>query len=87
MLNALITGKPVKISLDTLFRLSTNSCNFLNFGIAIANNTPTTRIIVITANPIIQAIELLLSFNTFIVPPIPIIGAYTTVLNNIAINC
>ena len=39
------------------------------------------------ATPIIHAIELSLVVRTLINPPIPIIGAYTTTLNNIVINC
>ena len=86
LLKALITGSPVKISLDTWFSLSIKSCNFLNFGIATINNVPTTNKIASIATPIIHAIELSLVVNTFTNPPIPIIGAYTTTLNKIAIN-
>ena len=86
VLNALITGKPVKISLATRFSLSINCCNFLNLGIAIINNVATTNNIATIATPIIHAIELSLWFNTLKNPPIPIIGAYTRTLNSIAIN-
>ena len=75
LLNALITCSPVKISLETKFSLSVNSCNFLNLGIAIINKVPTTNRIASIATPIIQAIELSVFVNTFINPPIPIIGA------------
>ena len=84
---ALITDKPVKISLETKFNLSVNSCNFLNLGIATINNVPTTNKIANMATPIIHAIELSPFVNTFTNPPIPIIGAYTTTLNSIVINC
>ena len=87
LLNALITGIPVKISLETSFNLSTKSCNFLNLGIATANNVATINNIATIAIPIIQAIELSVLVRTFTNPPIPIIGAYTTTLNNIAISC
>jgi len=86
VLNALITGNPVKISLATRFSLSINSCNFLNLGIAIMNNVATINSIANIATPIIQAIELSLWFSTLKNPPIPIIGAYTTTLNNIPIK-
>ena len=43
LLNALITGSPVKISLDTWFSLSIKLCSFLNFGIANPNNIATTN--------------------------------------------
>ena len=51
------------------------------------NSVPTTNNIASIATPIIHAIELSLLVNTFIKPPTPIIGAYTTTLNNIVINC
>ena len=86
VLNALITGKPVSISLDTKFNLSTNSCNFLNLGIAIINKSSIIPIMHKIANPIIHAIDVLLLFNTLINPPIPTIGAYTTTLNSIVIR-
>ena len=76
-----------KISLETKFNLSVNSCNFLNLGIATINNVPTTNKIANMATPIIHAIELSPFVNTFTNPPIPIIGAYTTTLNSIVINC
>ena len=75
LLNALITGKPVKISLATKFNLSTNCCNFLNLGIAITNNVPITNTTANTAIPIIHAIDILLFASTIKNPPIPIIGA------------
>ena len=84
VLKALMTDFPVKISLETSFNLSVKSCNFLNLGIAIINKTDTSISIDITATPIIHAIDVLLCVRTFTIPPIPIIGAYTT---NIAINC
>ena len=87
VLNALITGKPVKISLATKFNLSIKSCIFLNLGIATINNAKTTAIISITAKAITHAIERVPVLITLITPPIPIIGAYTNTLNNIVINC
>jgi len=57
VLNALITGSPVNISLITRFTLSTNFCRLLNFGIATANKTKTTKAIKTTARPMIQDIE------------------------------
>ena len=86
LLNALITGNPVNISLETSFNLSIKSCNFLNLGIATANNVPTINNIAKIATPIIHAIELSALVNTLTKPPIPIIGAYTTTLNNNVIN-
>ena len=86
VLNALITGNPVKISLATKFSLSISCCNFLNLGIAIINSVPTTNNIANIAIPIIHAIELSLCLKTLKNPPIPIIGAYTNTLNRIAIN-
>ena len=83
MLNALITGSPVKISLETKFNLSIKSCNFLNFGIATINKVRIINSIAPIAAPIIHAIELLLRAKTLVNPPIPIIGAYTTVLKSI----
>ena len=82
-----MTGIPVNISLDTWFNLSIKSCNFLNFGITIANNVPTMNKIASIATPTIQAIWLSLLVKTFINPPIPTIGAYTTTLNNSVISC
>ena len=87
LLNALITGSPVSISLETKFNLSIKSCNFLNLGIDTANNVATTIRIATTATPIIHAIELSLEVKTLTKPPIPIIGAYTTTLNSKVINC
>ena len=86
MLNALITGSPVKISLETKFNLSIKSCNFLNFGIATINKVRIINSIAPIATPIIHAIELLLRAKTLVNPPIPIIGAYTTVLKSIVSN-
>ena len=50
------------------------------------NNVATINSIANIATPIIQAIELSLWFSTLKNPPIPIIGAYTTTLNNIPIK-
>ena len=87
LLNALITGKPVRISLETSFNLSIKSCNFLNLGIAIANKVATIINMATIATPIIHAIELSVLVNTLTNPPTPIIGAYTTTLNSMVINC
>ena len=87
LLKARITGSPVNISLDTKFNLSVSSCSFLNLGIAIINKVPTTNKIPSIATPIIHAIELSLFVSTFINPPTPMIGAYTTTLNIIVIIC
>ena len=75
LLNALITGNPVRISLETSFNLSIKSCNFLNLVIAIANRVPTINRIANIATPIIHAIELSVLVSTLTNPPIPMIGA------------
>ena len=87
VLKALITGSPVKISLATKFNLSIKSCIFLNLGIATINKTITIAIISTTASAITQAIERVPVLITLSTPPIPIIGAYTSTLNSIVINC
>ena len=74
LLKALITGKPVSISLVTKFNLSTKVWKILNFGITIPNKVITKVKIAITPTAIIHAIELL-AFKLFMTPPTPIIGA------------
>ena len=81
--NALITGNPVRISLDTKLTLSSNSCTFLKLGTATKNRTNITARIATSATPITHAIELSLTFKK---APIPIIGAYTTTLISITIS-
>ena len=51
---ALITESPVKISLETRFRLSTSVCMSLNLGIAIETSRSTNPIITSTAIAIIH---------------------------------
>ena len=50
--NALITLRPVSISLDTRFTRSTKDCIILNFGIAIPTSVNTNIIIAATATTI-----------------------------------
>ena len=54
--NARMTGKPVKISLETKFTRSTRFCKLLNFGIVVPNNVKTNSKTAPTATPIIQPI-------------------------------
>ena len=85
-LNARITGIPVRISRVTRFSLSTRVCSIVNLGIATWNRTTITTRIRTTARPRIHVIEESV-FNTRITPPIPRIGAYSTIRKNIAITC
>ena len=80
-LNARITGIPVRISRLTRFRRSIRSCSFLNFGIATPKRTATRIRIAATAMPRIHVIDAFVC-NTFRTPPIPRIGAYKTIRNN-----
>ena len=77
---ALITGSPVKISLDTIFNLSINFCIFWNFGITITKSKIINPIIVSIVTPIIHCIEFP---AIFVSAPIPIIGAYNTIRKTI----
>ena len=81
-LNARITGIPVNISLETRFMRSTRVCICLNFGIATTTKIPTRTKIATTATTIIQPIPVFV-LTTFKIPPIPMIGAYSTILSNI----
>ena len=74
LLNALITIVPVSISRDTRFTRSTRLCIFLNLGIATTMSTSTSESTAPTATPIIQPIPVLVPV-TFMIPPIPMIGA------------
>ena len=85
VLNARITGSPVKISRLTRFNRSTRSCTILNFGITTKNNTATTNTINPTASAIIQDISTFV-WNTFVIPPIAIIGAYNTIRRIITVK-
>ena len=85
-LKARMTGMPVRISLVTRFRRSIKVCSFVNFGMAIWNNTSITNRIRTTATARIQVMDGSV-FSTFITPPIPTIGAYSTIRNIIAITC
>ena len=85
LLNARITGTPVKISLDTRFSSSIRNCSFVNFGMAILNNSATNSIITITAKARIHVMEASV-WNTLYTPPSPRIGAYKTILNNMVNN-
>ena len=80
-LNARITEIPVRISRLTRFRRSIRSCSFLNFGIATQKRTATRIRIAATAIPRIQVMDASV-FSTFSTPPIPRIGAYKTIRNN-----
>ena len=79
VLNARITGSPVSISRLTRFSRSTWFCTILNFGMTTTNSTITTITIRPTAMPIIQDISTFV-LNTFQIPPIAMIGAYSTIL-------
>jgi len=74
LLNARITGSPVRISLVTRFKLSNNFCINLNLGIAKINKVPTKQSIKNTPKAIIQVMEVLV-FKTLMTPPIARIGA------------
>lgn len=74
VLNARMTGSPVRISRVTRLSLSTSFCMRLNFGMATANSTSTIAMIASTATPMIQAIDELV-FITLITPPTPMMGA------------
>ena len=82
--NAFITGIPISISRAFLFMLSIISCVFLNDGITL---------IIIVARSIATAMNVSIiiqnrsvpSWYALIIPPIPIIGANSSVLNIIPI--
>ena len=78
--NALITDKPVSISLDTKLTLSTSFCICLNLGMAIDIRRSTKPTITSTASAITHPMPapVDITFNT---PPTPSIGAYSTILN------
>ena len=78
-----ITNK-LKASLNGLSASINENAN--QGDLPIINNVITTNNIAKIATPIIHAIELSLCLNTLKNPPTPIIGAYTTTLNNIPIK-
>ena len=82
VLNARMTDRPVRISLITRLTLSTRLCMILNFGIATRNSTRMTRPISTTARPMIQDIDTLV-WNTWMMPPMARIGAYSTIRSSI----
>ena len=81
LLKARITGIPVRISLATRFSRSTSFCIILNFAIS----TITRQKMVPTATAIIQVIEVFVC-STLIMPPIPMMGAYATILRSITVT-
>ena len=83
--NALITLRPVSISRDTRFTLSTSVCMILNFGIAMPTSVNINTRIAITATAIIHSIPDFV-FATFMIPPIPTIGAYSTIRSITAVT-
>ena len=83
--NARITGIPVRISLDTRLTRSTRSCMILNFGSAIAINTPRTTRMPATATTITHPMLAPLS-TTFMIPPTARTGAYKTMRSNITVT-
>ena len=85
VLNARITGSPVRISLVTRFNLSTRFCSTLNFGITTRNSNKTTNAMIITASPMIQDMDTFV-FITCSTPPIARIGAYRTIRSSITIS-
>ena len=74
LLKALITGRPVKISLVTKFNLSTSFWIILNFGIAMTNKASITTMIAPIPKPMILVIPALVEW-ALITPPTAIIGA------------
>ena len=85
VLNARITGSPVRISLVTRFSLSTRLCRTLNFGITTRNRSNTTNAMIITASPMIHDMDTFV-FITCNTPPIARIGAYRTIRSSMTIN-
>jgi len=86
LLNALMTIVPVSISRDTKFTRSTRLCILLNLGMATTISTSTSESTAPTATPIIQPIPVSVPI-TFMIPPIPIIGAYRTILSIMTDTC
>ena len=78
LLKARITDTPVRISRDTRFRRSTRACIFLNLGMATAISTPTKARMRATATAMIHPMPVLVP-STFTMPPMPMMGAYTTI--------
>ena len=82
---ALITERPVRISLDTRLTLSTSFCISLNLGIAITIRSITNAMITATAITITQPMPAPVP-TTFIIPPTPRIGAYRIILSIITVT-
>ena len=83
--NARMTDSPVRISRETRFTLSTSTCIFWNFGIAIAISTPTIPRITSTASTMTQPMPAPVC-TTFRTPPMPRIGAYSSIRRKIAVT-
>ena len=83
--NALITGIPVSISLDTRFTLSTSVCITLNFGMAMTISVPMRITTAAIPMNITQPIPAPFS-ATLTIPPIESIGAYRTILSIITVT-
>ena len=72
--NALITERPVRISRETRFTLSTRVCIILNFGIAMPTSVKIKTMMATTAIAITHSMPDLVC-ATLMIPPIPTIGA------------
>ena len=83
LLNARMTNIPSNNSRTTLFILSIIFCMILNFGITIIKIANTTLKMITTHKARIQVI-LAPDSITCSMAPIPMIGAYMTILKNIA---
>ena len=82
---ARMTESPVRISLLTRFSRSTKFCRIRNFGITTANSTATNRKISTTARAMIHDISTFV-WNTFQMPPIAMMGAYSTIRRIITVS-
>ena len=80
-----MTGIPWRISRDTRFKRSISFCWTLNLGIATTIRTATRDRIRQTASTMIHAM-LTLVWRAFRMPPIPRMGAYSTIRNSMVIN-
>ena len=83
--NARITDSPVRISRETRFTRSTSVCIFLNFGMAMDIRTPTMPRMTSTAKAMTQPMPAPV-LTTFRIPPIPKIGAYSSIRRKIAVT-
>ena len=80
-----MTDRPVRISRETRFTLSTSTCISLNLGIAMDISTPTIPRITRTARTMTQPMPAPVC-TTFRIPPTPRIGAYSSIRRKIAVT-